>query len=258
MPPSAACVMALAGKQFSDLAVTAAKRLKSSAVDRRLFVRHGIDYFGLFNGPTFNGRSWVNIAFFHGTKHTRHDPRIRPRNMRPGLPFNRTDLGLPIMKLRRGKVLDLNQIHFTWNPSEPREWPFHVSFETVMFCGESFTMTSELIKGTRTACVLKTARQLEKEAEVEKANMDWARIRRVKKGLESSDTIMAEVSKAPKAPKARMTAVSRISKARGRKFHLHFEGTAERNVDLSTFDGEKWRAVDWVYYVQPLVVPASV
>tara|TARA_R110002003_G_C700694_1_gene25459 strand:+ start:508 stop:1260 length:753 start_codon:yes stop_codon:yes gene_type:complete len=250
--------MALAGKQFSDLAVTAAKRLKSSAVDRRLFVRHGIDYFGLFNGPTFNGRSWVNIAFFHGTKHTRHDPRIRPRNMRPGLPFNRTDLGLPIMKLRRGKVLDLNQIHFTWNPSEPREWPFHVSFETVMFCGESFTMTSELIKGTRTACVLKTARQLEKEAEVEKANMDWARIRRVKKGLESSDTIMAEVSKAPKAPKARMTAVSRISKARGRKFHLHFEGTAERNVDLSTFDGEKWRAVDWVYYVQPLVVPASV
>jgi hypothetical protein len=53
MPPSAACVIALAGKQFSDLAVTAAKRLKSSAFDRRLFLRHGIDYFGLFNRPTF-------------------------------------------------------------------------------------------------------------------------------------------------------------------------------------------------------------
>jgi hypothetical protein len=160
--------------------------------------------------------------------------------------------------LRRGKVLDLNQTQFTWNPSEPKEWPFHVSSEMVMFCGESFTVISELIKGTKTVPVLKTARQLEKEAELEKANMDWARIRRVKKGFESSDTIMAEASRAPKTPKARMTAVSRISKGRGRKVHLHFEGTAERSADPSTFDGEKWRAVDWVYYVQPLVVPASV
>jgi 2C-methyl-D-erythritol 2,4-cyclodiphosphate synthase len=127
-----------------------------------------------------------------------------------------------------------------------------------MFCGESFTVTSELIKRTKTVPVLKTARQLEKEAELEKANMDWTRIRRVKKGLESSDTIMAEVSKALKAPKARITAVSRISKGRGKKFHLQFEGTAERNADPLTFDREKWRAVDWVYYVQPLVVPASI
>jgi hypothetical protein len=109
MPPSAACVIALAGKQFSDLALTVAKRLKSSAVDCRLFARHGIDHFGLLNSPTFNGRSWTNVAFFHGTKNTRHDHRIRPRKMHPGLPFNRADLGLPIMKLRRGKVLDLNQ-----------------------------------------------------------------------------------------------------------------------------------------------------
>jgi hypothetical protein len=71
-----AAVVALAGRQFSEVRGTAIHRRKQSPLEHQLFMRHGVTYFDLYNSRTFDARFWKDVAFFHGAKNTKFDPDL--------------------------------------------------------------------------------------------------------------------------------------------------------------------------------------
>ncbi|KAF2030882.1 hypothetical protein EK21DRAFT_88599 [Setomelanomma holmii] len=102
---------------LSELELTG---VRSSRLERRLFLEQAANHFELFSSPTFEGCLWTNVGFFHGAKNSRADPGIRPPDMLPELRLDRNLIfQQPIHKLstRRRRSLDLNKVQFTWRPT---------------------------------------------------------------------------------------------------------------------------------------------
>jgi hypothetical protein len=74
MGSAEAAMVALAGRQFSEVKKIAIARRPSSSLEHRLVMRHAITHFDLFNSETFDVHFWKGVAFFHGAKSTKDDP----------------------------------------------------------------------------------------------------------------------------------------------------------------------------------------
>jgi hypothetical protein len=72
--PCEASIVAQGGRQFSEVKIHAIKRRRGSSLEHRLFLRHALTHFDLFNSPSFDARYWEGVAFFHGFKNTKYDP----------------------------------------------------------------------------------------------------------------------------------------------------------------------------------------
>jgi hypothetical protein len=133
-------MVALAQKQFSDLNLQAVKRRHRSSLDRLLFHKHAFAHFDLLNSPTFDGKTWIGVAFFHGIKSTRFDTTLLPHNAAIQVE-ERED----VMPWRRSRgPLDLIEFVFGFLSSKPlpRASPKQ---QEVVFQGNTFTMASKVL-----------------------------------------------------------------------------------------------------------------
>ncbi len=76
---------ALADMPYSELDEAASLRRRQSNTSSHLFMKHAHDYMSLMNTPTFDGKVWAQVAFFHGFKNTKWDPGVLPQ-----IPKNQT------------------------------------------------------------------------------------------------------------------------------------------------------------------------
>jgi hypothetical protein len=141
-------IVASAGKQFSDLDLDVAKRRGKSPRERRLFHRHGVTHFDLFNSLNFDSAIWQNVAFFHGVENTRFDPEFLAKH-RPAQTTNR-------VKAKRQRAGGLPSLHdfvfgLVIGPMFSRDRGENVQ---VVFLGETVTMACPALtwkEGTRKA-----------------------------------------------------------------------------------------------------------
>jgi hypothetical protein len=73
LKPEGLGLISLAGRQFSELNLAAILQRQYSRLAQRMFTRHALAHFDLFNSPTFLAKHWLGSAFFHGAKNTKYD-----------------------------------------------------------------------------------------------------------------------------------------------------------------------------------------
>jgi hypothetical protein len=66
-------------RQFSEFSEHAIYRRRASRVEHRLFMKHAVAHFHLFNSSTFDADKWKQIALFHGKKYIKEKPKAGPK-----------------------------------------------------------------------------------------------------------------------------------------------------------------------------------
>jgi hypothetical protein len=131
LTPEGVGLISLAGRQFSDLNLAAILQRQYSRLAQRMFMRHALAHFDLFNSSSFQAKHWIDSAFFHGAKNTKYDPDLGNNCTAP---LMKTRPGVHVMrKQQNNRVFDLDNFKFTLRvyptprsdlPTEKKVWLF--------------------------------------------------------------------------------------------------------------------------------------
>ncbi|KAF1915912.1 hypothetical protein BDU57DRAFT_495994 [Ampelomyces quisqualis] len=214
MVPSAAAIIALAGRQYSEINTAALERRESSRAEHKLFMKHALSHFELFDRPTFDARYWTKAAFFHGLKNTKS----------------------PLRKRRRDKFFDLEHYEFFFFPArEPLKTQPPV--EEVSFLGKVFAHRPLVSKTVAEDKVSLERHRGQKKSDPEKP-----------KGKKQSRDVKTANDRDTKKVSKPEDAQCRSSQS------ICFKDEPQAIVVTSdSFDGAAWEGMKWQEYIRPHV-----
>jgi hypothetical protein len=224
-------LVALARRQFSDLDMQAISRRRSSRLAKRIFMRHTLTYFALFNSSTFDAKYWAGSAFFHGIENTKYDPSLgcKQHNL-PGAPQPVKTVG----SWRRNRVVfDMDNFIFAFR-RKSKSASGTSAMKQISFQGKTFAMFTQLFHASKR--VIKTLT-----------------VPRCKKNKSDAKTSKAKTSG---VRQCHSKTSKRISKDRTAAHQpIYFQSTTEPDIPCSSvFNSVSRLKEDWKFYLQPHVV----
>jgi hypothetical protein len=139
--PEEVGLVALARRQFSDLDMQAISRRRCSRLAQRIFTRHVLTYFPLFNSTSFDAKYWTGSAFFHGVENTKYDPGLGSKQH--ALPVAPKVCG-KVGSWRRNKIVfDMDNFIFYFRKEL---MPVHgtSAMKQISFQGKTFALFTQL------------------------------------------------------------------------------------------------------------------
>jgi hypothetical protein len=226
--PEEVGLVSLAQRQFSELEMQAISRRRSSRSARRIFIRHALTHFNLFNSSTFNANDWLDSAFFHGVENTKYDPHLGSTTHGFSLT---TATGAGRKSKRRNKyIFDMDNFIFTFRAVSIFTPQLSAKNE-ISFLGKTFALFSRLFPVPKRVINASPAKQYKRESRNSKM---WE-----KKAGKSQKYVAKDQKQTyfPSCPKG-----IAISKAKSN----------------SIFEGVSWMKEDWKFYLQVHVVATLV